>query len=191
MAIIVQDSFTGQAGSIIGSIPNIGSAWKKFGAQSGIERDGTKVFGQIYPYDNNFAYNDTALISNGYCQVDVAPFSNISYLLGRVVDNLNHYAIRMYTGAQGIDLIKTVNGTVTVLGTYGTTLGGNIFKLEFNGTSINAYLDGTLRISAIDGSFSSGYVGIFPGYNTAGFDNFEAGTLAPPALTNLTLACGV
>lgn len=74
-------------------------------------------------------------------------FNNVTpwYLLARVQDVDNMYAVRMVSGTNGIQLYKKVSGTWTALGSPATVADGSVVTLSVNGSTISV-LDDTVEI---------------------------------------------
>lgn len=97
---------------------------------------------------------------------------------------LTYYAVETSGDRNQIELIRLVAGTYTSLGTYvtGWTLSStHRVKLECDGSTINVYTDGTLRISVTDTGITSGTrVGVHMWTTTVSnikLDNFAAAVI--------------
>ncbi len=78
------------------------------------------------------------------------------YLLVRIQDQENMYAIRLNEGTGTCQLYKKVTGTWTALGsTFNAPADGSVIKLEIIGTTLKFYDDGSEAASASDSDISS------------------------------------
>jgi len=80
--------------------------------------------------------------------------------------------------AQNIAIAKKVGGTTTILATSGTvtapsTTAYHTYALEVNGSSLKAYLDGTLQATATDTAFTTGQAGLYTNNEATYFDNVD------------------
>lgn len=104
------------------------------------------------------------------------------YLIGRLADIENMYAVRGTETASGFQLYKKVAGTWTALGSAVTILNGSVVKLEMIGTAIKVYDDGVEVISVTDSDLTAaGKAGLARGGGA------ELVTSTDDALTGLTL----
>lgn len=98
-----------------------------------------------------------------------------AYLCGRYVDANNYYAIDINNRKEGyIDLNKKVNGNTTTLASIAMNIEEGLWynlKLEFVGTSINAYLNDELILTAEDREIATGTVGLISNKAKCNFDN--------------------
>lgn len=84
--------------------------------------------------------------------INSSPF----YIMGRLTDVDNFYAVRISTGTDKVKLYKKVSGSFTLLDSGTTSLtSGDTIKLEMIGTNIKVYINGTEEISSTDSSLSS------------------------------------
>ncbi|WP_179136283.1 family 16 glycoside hydrolase [Paenibacillus sp. 32352] len=120
------------------------------------------------------AWTDYSVEAN--VKIDNFNGSNRTYVAGRYKDGNNFYAASLYNSSGGtLEIRKKVNGSTTTLATktnYGLTAGTwYTVKLEFIGSSIKMYVNGTLQLSATDTSLTSGAVGLVAFKTVAKFDN--------------------
>lgn len=99
-------------------------------------------------------------------------------LMGRYVDNNNHYFIYLDITNQ-VTIAKKVSGTVTVLATstaQSITMADqwHIFKMVFKGNNIKAYVDDAMVVEAGDSSITEGCAGCYTQYQVAHFDEVIA-----------------
>jgi hypothetical protein len=77
------------------------------------------------------------------------------YLIARLQDIENMYALRLANVASGVQLYKKVSGTWTALGSAITVAINSVVKLSVNGTAIKVYDDGVEVISVTDSDISA------------------------------------
>ena len=77
------------------------------------------------------------------------------YLIARLQDIENMYALRLANVASGVQLYKKVAGTWSTLGSAVTIATGSVVKLSVNGSAIKVYDDGVEVISVTDSSISA------------------------------------
>jgi len=104
-------------------------------------------------------------------------------ILFRYKDANNYYLLHSYEN--GLVLRKIVNGQSTDLGWVGLTIAPNVFhtlKVEVNGSSIKAYYNNQLKLTATDSALASGEVGLDSwgdGYPiSVNYDDAKVSTLA-------------
>jgi hypothetical protein len=111
-------------------------------------------------------------------------------LFARYIDNNNYYALAFYTDGPNHywKIYKLVAGTATDLALNTSRDWDNewhIWRLSASGTTLYAYVDGALKLTATDSTFSSGSLGISPKGTSALFATAQllpTGTPLPPAL---------
>ena len=79
------------------------------------------------------------------------------YLLARVQDQENMYAVRLVlsSGGSNAQLYKKVSGTWSTLGSAVTIADGSVVKLSVNGSAIKVYDDGAEVVSVTDSDISA------------------------------------
>ncbi|MGG1550507.1 hypothetical protein [Paenibacillus ferrarius] len=95
-------------------------------------------------------------------------------LIARLVDNKNFYYVYYDDNLHQLTLRKLVNDSDSTLASVPLTLSTGVqhlFKLEVNGSSLKAYVNGTLKISATDSTFSQGKIGVYTHIAQAYFDD--------------------
>lgn len=88
----------------------------------------------------------------------IQTFSSVGpiYVLARIQDQENMYAVRLVPGTGTCQLYKKVSGTWSTLGSlFDAPAANSICKLSVNGTSIKFYDDGVEIASATDSSISA------------------------------------
>ncbi|MDF2713895.1 MAG: Ig domain protein group 2 domain protein [Paenibacillus sp.] len=97
-------------------------------------------------------------------------------IIGRYVNPTNFYYATYEHTSQRFKLFKVVNGSVSTIASSPVsatdfTAGYREMKLVMDGTSLELYLDGVLKVSAADSSFSEGYPGLYAYNQQAYFDD--------------------
>ncbi|SDE38042.1 hypothetical protein SAMN02799630_05307 [Paenibacillus sp. UNCCL117] len=106
----------------------------------------------------------------------VDSWSNRVGLIARYVDPNNFYAMYYDTYSNKLFIVKNLNGSQTTLasapmaaaptaGVYHT------YSLEVNGSTLKAYVDGQLLVTATDSSFTAGKIGVYSHVQKAYFDD--------------------
>ncbi|MCO7175982.1 LamG-like jellyroll fold domain-containing protein [Sporolactobacillus kofuensis] len=88
--------------------------------------------------------------------------SNRVMIAGRFKDANNYYAASLYRG-NALEIRKKINGSASTLISKNYTFETNkwyTIKLEFSGSTINVYVNGTLQLTATDSSLTSGAIGL-------------------------------
>jgi len=179
------DTFTGTAGTSLQShTGEVGATWTVFASSStAVLTDANRVRRNTTTPTQYYA-SATPSSANYTVEGDVTVKSLISGDAANVIGrqdtsntNGTYYAARYLSGDW--ELLKLVNGTVTVLDTSPVTLtSGQTYNLQLsmNGSSIALYVDGTLKASATDSAITA-----------AGKAGIRMGTSAnPTAPTNTT-----
>lgn len=128
------------------------------------------------------AFYDEPLANNQYCQlttVSMAATVVIPCVRG-TLDGPNYagYVWVVGTGGGYIQKFDGVGGYATIAATVGFTV-GDIIKLEADGESVSAYVNGELIATQEDSTYTSGIVG-FALNDTSTMDNWEAGDDVEP-----------
>jgi hypothetical protein len=164
MAIIFNDTFTvAVATDLAAHTPDTGTSWTQLQVtgsrffQIVADLDALRASGNSG--DSGFIYTADATYSTADYEVQVTfvtTFSTITplYLMARIQDVENMYAVRIVSGASGMQLYKKVSGTWSTLGSAVTVADGSVIKLSVNGTAIKVYDDGAEVISVTDSSIS-------------------------------------
>jgi hypothetical protein len=202
---IFNDTFTDTTGVTLQShTPNTGTSWTRVwssNASYGWEIDTNQVIangslseGAIYSADVTYP---TANYAAQLTIVAVGDTDDPLYLIVRMQDQENMYAVRLVDGANGSQLYKKVSGTWTALGsTFTRPVNGSVVKLEIIGSILNFYDDGVLLASVSDTAITGiGKAGVAGGGATElvnsgddlsnqAFDNFSV--IAYPEISDTT-----
>ena len=127
-----------------------------------------------------FKHGTSVGSSDQYAQIDFVSGSgsnNFASLYVRAADTSNYYEARFTNSGKAI-IYKTVSGSETLLANVtGTALsGGEVLRLEAEGTALRAKVDGVTISSATDSDLSGDGVG-FGRNNDIIVDNFEADSI--------------
>jgi hypothetical protein len=173
MAVIFNDTFTeGVTTSLAAHTPDTGTSWTSIWSDTGfvlqVLNTGTV---RCSANGGNIGMMYTADVTYPSANYEVqatfiATFSAITpiYLLARVTDQENMYAVRLVSGASGAQLYKKVSGTWSALGSAVTIADGSVVMLSVNGTAIKVYDDAAEVISVTDSDLAgTGKAGIAHG----------------------------
>ncbi|HYU28458.1 MAG TPA: family 16 glycoside hydrolase, partial [Gemmatimonadales bacterium] len=182
-ALLFQDNF--ETGTAAGWNPTAGT-WS-------VVLDGSNhVYRNSNTSGDNWSYNGSAAWTDYALEALIKPLTwnsgGIVQILGRWQD-ANHWYYVNLTADNHIQLRKNVNGTFTDLAPQKsfTVSKGTWYKvrLEMVGTTLKAYVNDVLQLTATDATFSSGLIAVGGFNNTAEFDNVVVYDLTGPAPTTL------
>ncbi|SDW66126.1 right-handed parallel beta-helix repeat-containing protein [Paenibacillus sp. CF384] len=167
------DDFEGETvGTIASKWSNVFGSWQVIAGKAYNSTGGVGVGGQTVVGDSTWS-NYTA-----EAKVKVASWNTTSYrsvgLLTRYQDSSNYYYFQYYNNDGKLYISKFVNGVWTHLNSVAFTFNTNqyyTFKVVLSGSSIQCYVDGTLKFSVTDSQFASGKVGLHANENAAIFDD--------------------
>ena len=174
-----EDTFTETAVDVTlaSHLPDVGLSWTKLWSDNAEPRfsavaasDTCKITtagndsGVIYTADTVFAYPS----ANYEVQLTWVGGSSVGnrpgYMMARIQDQENMYAVRLHNVSSGVQLYKKVSGTWSTLGSAVTIATGSVVKLSVNGSAIKVYDDGAEVISVTDTAISAaGKAGIGSG----------------------------
>lgn len=213
MATIFQDSFTvGSDTALDAHTPDTGTSWTMVWQTGGTSKatciastDRCRVDATVansgFLYSANATYSTadyeaSCVVSAGFAG------TNKGYLIVRMQDQENMYALRFETGATSTRMYKKVSGTWTALGSFQTDPAvGDTIKIRVSGTTLTYYYNGGLIDTQTDSDLSSaGKAGIGMGggaelasstddlTNTSAIDDFLVADLVtgPAAPTSLS-----
>jgi hypothetical protein len=167
MAVIFSDDFNGAGVTTELSAwpPDVGTSYTKLWATS------TQVFqvitggtvrGSANAGDVGFMYTADATYPTANYEVQATFITTNStitplYLLARVADQENMYAVRLVlaAGSNNAQLYKKVAGTWSTLGSAVTIADGSVVKLSVNGTAIKVYDDGVEVVGVTDSDLAA------------------------------------
>ncbi|MHA1400148.1 MAG: LamG domain-containing protein [Candidatus Heimdallarchaeaceae archaeon] len=182
--IIFEDYFTeGGNPDLENHTPDIGNSWTKietinsggliaYGALNQLRSNGTGTSkGSLYTADITYPNNYYASMTMTYG--DSADDTNT--IAVRIQDEDNYYAVRFNT--QVFQLYKVVGGTATALGSAqgAVASNGDTIKLEIDGTTLTAYINGSSQQSeTVTDHSSAGKAGVGMGANVVVTDDQSA-----------------
>jgi hypothetical protein len=165
---IANDTFTGTDGTdITAHTSDDGGTWTKNSASTAGASAviATNRIRANHTSDNIYHHSVTPASADYDVEADYVVQTlvsgNLVGLNGRFsTGTKNGYTLTLDTTGTRVALYKNVSGTATVLATWtpspAITNGQTLhFKLEMRGTTINGYVDGTLRVTATDSSIAS------------------------------------
>lgn len=181
MAVIFNDTFTAGANqNLEAHTPDTGTSWTRLWATDASARflqveatnDQLRCTGNSGDYGLMYTADVTYPSANYEVQATfITTFSTVTpiYLLARVQDQENMYAVRLVlsSGGSNAQLYKKVSGTWSTLGSAVTIADGSVVKLSVNGTAIKVYDDGAEVVSQTDSDISgTGKAGVAHGGGT-------------------------
>ena len=163
------------------------SGWSKSGGTWSVVTDGSRVYKQSKTSGDARARAGSSSWTNYAVQARVKPLSfngsdRFVALLGRAQSSTSYYYLTL-RGSNKIELKKLVSGSSTTLASKPFTVRAGrwyTLRIELNGTSLSAYVDGALQLTATDSQFRAGNVGGATYYATAEFDDFVVTALSGP-----------
>lgn len=171
--VIFQDNFTGTDGTALDShTPDTGTSWTRLVGDAGtvmeiasnqLRSDGDLNKGVIYTADATYLSADYDVSCTLVSLVNQLTKAN--YLMVRIQDQENMYAVRLNKGTTVCQLYKKVAGTWSALGSlFDEPADGSVIKLEMIGTALKFYDDGVEVASATDTDISAaGKAGVAAG----------------------------
>jgi hypothetical protein len=163
------DTFTEASNTTLSShTPDIGTSWTRLWGTDASTRvlqvesvaDQLRCSGNSGDYGMMYTADATYPTANYEVQATfITTFNAITplYLLARVQDQENMYAVRLVlsSGGSNAQLYKKVSGTWSTLGSAVTIADGSVVKLSVNGTAIKVYDDGVEVIGVTDSDISA------------------------------------
>jgi pectate lyase len=161
------------------------TGWSKSGGTWSVVTDGTKVYKQSSTSSDARARAGSSSWTNYAVQARVKPLSfngtdRFVALVARAQGNTSYYYLTLRNSNQ-IELKKLVSGSSTTLASKAFTVTAGTWytlRIEAVGSSLSAYVNGTLQLSATDTQFTSGNVGGATFYAAAEFDDFVVTALS-------------
>src|SRR3989454_559730 len=162
------------------------------GTWSVVQDGGSYVYRNSNTSGDDWSYNGSSAWTDYAIEAQVKPLTwnaagGIVRIFGRWQDANNWYYLNL-TSDNHVQLRKYVNGTITDLAPPQslTVTPGTWYKvrLEMVGTTLKAYVNDVLQLTATDATFSAGRIAVGGWNNTAEFDNVVVygltGAAAPP-----------
>jgi hypothetical protein len=164
-----------------------------------IATDGTKVLKQTNLTGNARASNGSATLTDQVVEARIKPLSwngtdRFVALFARFQNENNYYYVTLRSSGK-LELKKLVAGQATALSSKSFSVQTNTWyrvKLSIVGTSLKAYVNGNLELSATDSTYASGKMGVGTYYASASFDDIvvTTGATAPEAASSPSPADG-
>jgi pectate disaccharide-lyase len=154
------------------------TGWSTNGGSWSVVTDGTKVLKQSSTSATACAYTGTATWADYAVQATVKPVSfngtdKTIALIARFQTTSNFYFVKL-SNANTLSIQKRSGGNNSILSskTY-TVQTGSSYILTFvvNGSSLFAYVNDTLELSASDATFTTGKIGVYAVNASAEFDD--------------------
>lgn len=162
---VFADNFTDSDGVTLQShTPDTGTSWTRlWGTAAGVDieintnrarSDGTLNSGVIYTADATYPSADYDVTFTLVSLVNLA--GRPLYVMVRVADQENMYAVYLSKQTNACSLYKKVSGTWTAIGSlFDEPADGSVCKLEIIGTTLTFYDDGVSVASATDSDLSA------------------------------------
>jgi hypothetical protein len=155
-----------------------GTGWTVRSGTWSVVKDGTWVYQGKNNLGDARATTGTTTWGNQTISARIKPVSfngtnRYVALMGRVRDTSNYYFAALRSN-NTIELRKLVGGTSTVLATKSLTVSPGTWydvKLEFIGSALEPYVNGTQQLSATEGTFGNGMIGLGASYATANLED--------------------
>ncbi|HAN44485.1 MAG TPA: pectate lyase, partial [Ruminococcaceae bacterium] len=116
--------------------------------------------------------------------------SNRAMVCARYKDGNNYYAVSLYNKNGGtIEIRKKVSGSSSTIAEASAPLAAGTWytvKIEVNGSTIKAYLNGVEKLSATDTALTAGAVGLVPYKVAAKYDNIIVSQIGSTSSSSTT-----
>lgn len=167
------------------------TGWTTSGGSWAVAIDGSRVFRQSGTSgDARARAGSTAWTSYAVqARVKALAFNGSGRfvaLLARVQSNTSYYYLTLRNNNQ-LEIKKLVSGSSTTLAAraFTVTIGTwYTLRLEATGSTLRGYVDGALQLTATDGQFASGQVGLATFNASGAFDDVLVTEATPPPPTN-------
>ncbi|HEX8369663.1 MAG TPA: LamG-like jellyroll fold domain-containing protein [Pyrinomonadaceae bacterium] len=155
------------------------NGWTKSGGTWSVVADGSQVFKQSGLSSDARSLAGSPSWTDYAVEARIKPLqfngsNRFVALIARAQSNTSYYYLALRSN-NTLELKKLVSGSSTTLATKSfpvTTQSWYSVKLEVAGTSLKAYVNGTLQLSATDSQFRAGNIGGATYYASAEFDDF-------------------
>src|SRR5215207_2984171 len=137
--------------------------WTKSGGTWSVVPDGSQVYKQASTGSDARSRSGSSGWTNYAVQARVKALSfngtdRFVALLARAQSNTSYYYLTLRSSNR-LELKKLVSGSSTTLASKAFTVSAGTWytlRIEASGSSLSAYVNGTLQLSAADGQFASG-----------------------------------
>lgn len=174
--ITIQDSFTRSDNATSLGNADTGQPWTVINGTAGISSNQARIASIS---SDRAIPNINADIANCSVEIQFAVIELNMFLAYRVQDISNFWMVQQDVAGK-YTLWKRNAGTFTQMGQFtGTVANGDMIRVVMSGSSIQVYINGTLRISVSDAHLSTATRHGFgsPTAGTARFDNFRVEAL--------------
>ena len=178
------------------------NGWARSSGTWAIVTDGTLAYRQSGTSSDSNSRTGTSTWSNISIQARVKPIAfngadRYAGVMTRVV-NSNHYYFLALQNGNRLLLGKRAGSSPITLATKSFAFSTGTYytlRIDAQGSSLSAYVNGTLQLTASDSEFPSGIIGGATFFSSASFDDFLVTTIGgggtpPPAPTGLTASAG-
>lgn len=172
----------------------VADGWTSSGGSWSVVTDGTKVYQQTSTSGNARALAGSASWTDQAVEARVKPIafaggSEFVAVLARVQSATSYYYVTL-RNANKIEIKKLVSGSSTLLATADFTVNTGTWytlRLEAQGTTLRALVNGTPYLSVSDSQFAAGKAGLATYNGSAAFDNvLVSGSGSTPTTTPVT-----
>lgn len=163
------------------------NGWSRSGGSWSVTMDGSQSFRQSSFVTKNARVRTGANSWSDYAvEARIKPLKmrpatdGFVALLARAQSNDSYYYLALRKNNR-IELKKLVDGSSTTLASKSlpiTSFEWHLVRLELRGSSIKAFVNGALQLSANDSEFGSGNIGLATYYGTAHFDDVTVSSLS-------------
>ena len=179
------------------------NGWSRSNGTWSVVTDGTLVFRQSSTTTDARARAGSTSWTDYSVQARVKPitFGGAARYVALITraENSNHFYYLALQNGNQLVLARRVGDTITNLATRSFTVTTNTFytlRVDAQGSSLRAFVNGTQQLSATDSQFPAGAIGVGTFFASASFDDVVVTSLSgqpqtpPPAPTGLTAAAG-
>ena len=189
MAWPITDNFNRADSTTLGTMSDGVHSWNEISAGLEIVTNKLKSIGE----DNAAIVTESHSETDYYVQAIIADAGKDPGVIARCTDFNNFYLWQSNNGSWG--LYKKVAGSFTLINNWAGSSGTFTARLEVEGTTLRAYVDGSLKLTETDTALTSGAPGVRVYGTGCTWDDFEAGLLTaaggPPVGTLMMMGVGV
>jgi pectate lyase len=167
------------------------TGWSRSGGSWSVATDGSPVYRQTSTSSTARSLATAGPWTNTSVAARVKPQAfngtgRYAAVVSRAQNTTNFYYLALLN-TNRVELRRLVGGASTTLAAATLAVSTGTWyalRLDASGTALRGYVDGTLRVSATDGTFSSGSIGFTTVNASAAFDDVTVDdTVAPPPVT--------
>src|SRR5262245_1402042 len=157
----------------------VADGWTTFQGSWSVATDGSRVYRQSGLSSKYRSAAGSLSWTDYSVQARVKPTQwngsdRFAALAARFRDGRNAYLLALRSSNR-VELIRMLNGSYASLGSSSFTVSLNTFytlRLEVTGSTLRGFVNGSLQVSATDGTFPTGRIGGATDYASANFDDF-------------------